>query len=645
MATTVSGLSSGIQTDDLIEKLMQVERRPILNYQAQQDQLRARQSAFQAANTRLGAVRDAADALSRVSLFNSRAATISDSTVATVTASTSATPGEYQVSVESIARSHQMLSQSFADTDTTRLGTGTLTFTAGNKTLSVNVDSSNNTLAGLRDAINRSNGSVRASIVQDGDASYRLMVASKETGTANAITLGGSLSGGTAPTLTDLQVATDAQVKLGSGASALTVTRSSNVVQDLIPGVTMSLLKAAPGETLTVSVRQDNEQVKQAVQKLVDQFNNAVSYLNDQFKFDPDSKKGGVLLGDATLRGVQDDLMGLFSSSVAGVENGSLAEVGLTMGGDGKLSFDVAAFEERLNADPAYVSSLFALTSESTNAAISLSAVGKANVDGSSFTVEITQAARQARVTAGTAQSGTLDADEVLTLNGVEINLTAGMTQSQVLAAINARSADTRIRAAATGSDGTGSGTYLTFTSTNYGSGAKVSILSSRSSASGSTTGVGNVAATQASAGGETASGVGEAGLDVLGTINGEAATGEGQILSGNSGNATTDGLKLRITSTTTGALGSIQIQGGVGFAAKRVLDTATDAAGGPLKTEQDSLAERIQDLDKVISDREAAISRREQQLRTKFTAMESALSQYQSQSAYLSSQIASLNR
>src|SRR5207244_4567518 len=136
------------------------------------------------------------------------------------------------------------------------------------------------------------------------------------------------------------------------------------------------------------------------------------------------------------------------------------------------------------------------------------------------------------RVTAGTAQTAPLGADETLTINGVSVALTAGMTQAQVVNSINERTRATGVTAAATGANGSGAGNYLTFLTTGYGSAAAVSVVSSRSSArvpgpgrADDSTGVGSVAATAGSAGGETGSGTGQAGLDVIGTINGETAT------------------------------------------------------------------------------------------------------------------------
>lgn len=642
---SIGGLSSGLQVEEIIQKLSQIEQRSIQPYQAQQRTLRDRLTAFQEANTRLLAVRDAASQLAGTPFFSNRTATSSDSDLLTAAAEIGATPGEYVVRVESLARAHQKLSQSYADLDNTTLGTGTLTLSAGGKTTTIQVDSSNNTLRGLRDAINAANGSVRAAIIQESDSSYRLMVSSKETGTANALTLESTLSGGTGPTFADLQTAQDATIKLGEGVSALTIVRGVNAIRDVIPGVTLNLAKADAGKPVTVSVEQDRSKIQEGVQKLVDQYNNAIDYFKKQFSYNSETGEGGVLLGDFTLKNAQDELMRVFSGVVAGVDGTqSLADLGLSFDSNGKLALNGAKLQEKLTSDPDSVMRVFALSAESTHGGVQLVAAGaKTKVEGAAYAVEITQAARQARVTAGAAQTAALDADETVTVNGKSITLTSGMTQAQVIAAINAQSAETGVIASATGADGTGSGSHLTFRSIGHGASAVVSVVSSRSSSAGSTSGVGNVAATQASAGGETGSGSGEVGLDVAGTINGEAATGKGQVLTGNAGNSSTDGLALRISAGTTGSLGTIKLFDGIAHAVHRTLDQITDASTGPIQGQEDNLQARIDYLQKIIDEREEAAKRKEETIRDQFNRLEALMSQFQSQSSYLASQLRSL--
>jgi flagellar hook-associated protein 2 len=640
----VGGLISGLQTDDIIQKLISLDQLPIQQYQAQQDRLRTKVAAYQEANTRLLALQDATSQLATSSLFASSSAVSSDTDVVNATAEKGATAGQYSITVQSLARAHQVVSQSYSDLTTTSLGTGTLTITAAGQTTTVQVDSSDNTLGGLRDAINRANTNVGAAIVQDGNSSYRLMVFSKQTGTANALTLNSTLSGGTGPTFSDLQTAKDAQIQLGSGANAITTTRSTNTVQDLIPGVTLNLASEAPSSPVTISVSQDTQTIQSAVQKFVDQYNHVVDYMNQQFNYNSDTKQGGTLLDDFTLQQVQSQLQQVITTSAPGAASGGLAAVGVSMGDDGKLSLNAATFQSKLSADPNSVTKLFALTAQATNAAVQFVGSGPNTVvNGSSYAVNITQTASQARVTAGAAQTGPLGADETLTINSVAVALTAGMTQAQVIQAINAQSAKAGVSVAATGADGTGTGGFLSFRSTAYGSGAAVSVVSNVSATSGSSTGVGTVAATAASPAGETGAGTGQAGTDVAGTINGEAATGKGQLLGGNAGNSTTDGLQLLITATAPGSLGSLQLFDGIASATQRMLNSLTSGPNGAIQSQEDSLQKDIQSLQTTIDAQTAASKLKEDQLRQEFNDLETTLANFQSQSSYLTSQLASL--
>src|SRR5437667_4867210 len=187
--TAVSGLASGLDTDGIIQKLIALDQRQTQKYQAQQDSLRSQLTAFQEANTRLAAVQDAASALGTPALFQSNQTATSDAAVLTATAALGAAPGQYAITVQALARAHQVVSQSYTDLNSTSLGSGTITITAAGQTTTVPVDSSDHTLDGLRDAINRANTNVGASIVQDGNSSYRLMIYSKQSGTANALTI------------------------------------------------------------------------------------------------------------------------------------------------------------------------------------------------------------------------------------------------------------------------------------------------------------------------------------------------------------------------------------------------------------------------------------------------------------------------
>ncbi|MGC8832773.1 MAG: flagellar filament capping protein FliD, partial [Armatimonadota bacterium] len=222
---SISGLVSGIQTDEIIQKMIEVQSRPINNLQSQQALLTAKLTAWQDANTRLLAIKTAALALLNPFTFQSRKVVSSSSDLVTAQATAGASVGSYTFRVASLANAHQVASQAFSDTNATSVGTGTITIQVGSGPAAVvSITDANDTLAGVRDAINQANAGVQAIIINEGPAtspSYRLMLVSNTTGTAGAMTVTANLSGGAGLTLSTVQAATDAVLQFGEGSGAL----------------------------------------------------------------------------------------------------------------------------------------------------------------------------------------------------------------------------------------------------------------------------------------------------------------------------------------------------------------------------------------------------------------------------------------
>jgi flagellar hook-associated protein 2 len=133
-------------------------------------------------------------------------------------------------------------------------------------------------------------------------------------------------------------------------------------------------------------------------------------------------------------------------------------------------------------------------------------------------------------------------------------------------------------------------------------------------------------------------------GTDVAGTINGEACTGKGQILTGNSGNLKTDGLVIKATATTTGSFGTICVTKGVASTLADYLNFITEPLNGLIDTTESSLQSKMTDIDKDIAKYEERIALKQDQLLAKFAAMESAMGRLQSEGNYIASQAAQLS-
>lgn len=365
------GLITGLNTNAIIQGLTQAEQGPINLLQNQKVVFQAQEGVFTSLVGALAALKSSAQGLSLSTDFNKQTATSSDPTILTASADSSALAGSNDIVVDTLAKSQSIESAKFT-TATGSIGTGTLTLKVGTTATPIVINTKNNTLTGLKEAINGSGAAVSASIVNvgsSGSPDYRLMLQSKQTGTANAVTVSGALSGGTDPFPGGGQVVRAAADALFS-VNGLSVSRSSNTVSDVIPGVSFVLLKEGdhngvidstdPSANVTLSV--DGTSLKSVIQNFVDSYNAVNKIANDQFTLDPNTHKQGILGGDATLRGVIARLRTEIARP-GGIGTGFkfISDIGITFQEDGSLSVDDAKLTQALQTNPNGVSNLFTL--------------------------------------------------------------------------------------------------------------------------------------------------------------------------------------------------------------------------------------------------------------------------------------------
>jgi len=679
---SISGVISGLQTDDIITKIMDFAKRPQnqLKNQKTTDQLKL--ATWQDLNTKVLTVQMKASALATQNSFTSNTVKSSDEGVLTATAGPDAAVGTYYIRVVNRAQAHQIAGEAKGDpptpfTSTTAdIGTGTLSFTFGSgpdrdtsKDFTVSIDGNNNTLIGARDAINKANKGVQATIVNTGTSSspsYQLLLTSTTTGEASQFSVDGGATSLDFSTVT--QTGRDANIELGdsSGASAIAVHKASNTITDLIPGVTLNLVDAAPGKMLTVNVSRDTAATKTAIQDFVSAFNELNKAISDQFVVDPTTGQGGPLLGDWDLQNLQQSLMSTLTQTVPGVDKdfSSLAAVGITLNMSGSLQIEDSTLTNAINTAPDKVTSLFAAGMQSDSSYVSY-VTSNADTQSSGptgWSVDVTQAARRAQVTAAyEVPVGGLGNSETLTVgrkngNTTAISLSQEMTLSQIVDRINSYSATSGVAAVATKADGTVSNvpsenTFLTLRSVMYGSATDITAFSSRSNAddnSAATTGIGTKEVSAASPGGEseaTRPGVGLLGLDVVGTINGDSATGYGQVLTAK---PSTNGMPqtgFSVMVTSDGPMSTrVYYTKGIGTLMRDMLSAACSSSGIVSKA-QDSLNSEMADLDKSIADWDTRLQDQQDRLSAQFSAMESQLAQLQDQGNYLASQISAMNK
>jgi flagellar hook-associated protein 2 len=352
---TFGGLATGLDTSALIDALVKVEHRPIDLLQNQQNQLSNKLSLFNQLKSLLGTLRTAADTLSTSTGFFVNQAASSNESVVTATVGSNAATGSHTITVSALARAATQASTTFSST-TANVRQGTLAITVGTTTTNITIDGTNNTLAGMKDAINASGAAVNATIVQVDASNYRLIVTGKSTGTANAVTINeGGLATGTdaLPGFSVTQAAVDASLVVDGVA----VARSTNVISDVLTGVTLSLknTSVAPVE---LSVSNDTTTIKKQIHDFVTAYNSVLTFLHDQTKYDSENKTAGVLIGDSTVQTAQR----LLRSALSGVVSGTfvtLRDIGITLQSDDTLAVTDATLDAALAKDAAGVSKVF----------------------------------------------------------------------------------------------------------------------------------------------------------------------------------------------------------------------------------------------------------------------------------------------
>ncbi|AVX13224.1 flagellar filament capping protein FliD [Stutzerimonas stutzeri] len=386
----VTGIGSGIDIDSIVASMVAAERAPKETQLATLEKKTTTQ--ITAVGALKGAISDfqtALGALNKPELFQARAATSSKSDLVGVTASTTAGAGSYQLEVKSLASSSKVALAAIPNTAEApaRFTSGTFEVSLGvpgippapntKESFSVTIDENNNTLAGVRDAINTAGKDmgVSATIVTD-EYGSRLVLSSSKTGAGRDITVNATgvdepgligLSAlnfdGTSGTGKDARVLTSAQ-SAELYVDGLKVISETNKVDGAIEGVTLDLkAKTVANEPLTIAVAEDKAGVKKQIQTFVDSYNKLIGVINAQTKVtsvgEGKAPVTGALVGDATAR----TLLNTIRNELVNVQGDgalrALTDIGITTQKDGTLAIDSAKLDKAMASNFGELSGLF----------------------------------------------------------------------------------------------------------------------------------------------------------------------------------------------------------------------------------------------------------------------------------------------
>jgi flagellar hook-associated protein 2 len=380
---TFSGLATGIDTSSIVTQLMALERAPEKILTNQKSKMQSQVDAYTQISSALNSLKSLMAGMNSASTFTAKTVSVGDSTIAGATASGAALTGTHILKVTSLAKSQTLVSDSstmggYASDTAQNFGTGTITITdstGGQSPVAITIDSTNNSLQGIAAAINASGANVTASVINDGSGTpYRLAIIGKDT---NTYSINAGLSGGTydTPTFNQKIAASRAVFQL----DGIDMTRTSNTVNDAIPGVTLNLLKPNDPSETTITIGNDTSAITKKINDFVTSYNSVMALVNQYTSYDQKTKKAGVLLGDSTIRTVVDTIQSTLTNQVAGMTGSfkSLAEIGIKSDkSTGVLSVDSSTLSAALNTKFDDVVALF--TQNGGTAGLDLGQYGKA---------------------------------------------------------------------------------------------------------------------------------------------------------------------------------------------------------------------------------------------------------------------------
>ncbi|MDP3876929.1 MAG: flagellar filament capping protein FliD [Methylobacter sp.] len=367
------GIGSGMDINGIVGQLISAEGQPQFNAISRQETAtKAQVSGLGSLKSSLSTFQTAVRKLNDINLFKTHQATSSNEGIVKVTAGPGSVAGSHTLEVLNLAKAQKSVAATEFTGASEVVGLGTMTFSVGAKTpFSLTIDSSNNTLAGIRDAINSAsdNNGVTASIINVNNSTNtgtisKLVLTAKDTGLDNAFSVAvvGDAGLSRLDSSTPANFTGEAAINANILVDGQAVSRNSNVVSDVLQGVTLDLQSAETNKEVSINIKLDNEAIKKTITDFVTAYNTMTSATEKLGKFaGKDGGSNGALLGDSTLRNIRNDLRQQVSvpvSSASAMFN-TLKSIGIDIDKSGVMSMDGSKLDKALTSNLSSVSDVF----------------------------------------------------------------------------------------------------------------------------------------------------------------------------------------------------------------------------------------------------------------------------------------------
>jgi len=344
--TGVSKFSTDFQT--ILTRAVSIANMPVTQLQTQQSTMLSQKQLLTDLNTSVASLAATLSSLADLGTNKAISGTTSNASRVSISTNGATQAATHTITeITSVATAASETSASGYDTaDTTAITSGdSVELAVGAKTYNIPIDSTNNSLNGLRDAINKLGVGLTASVLNTGNATtpFYLSVSSNTTG-ENAIQVRTTAGDATTNILTATNPGANATFKL----DGISVTRPDNVISNVIDGITFSILsKTGANESVILTTASDRSQLITALNSLVSNYNTVSAKVNAQI-----GKAAGALSGDSVIRQVKDAQRAFLNyqgSSTSSVK--ALSDMGVTVDATGTMSFDSSKFYSLSNAD------------------------------------------------------------------------------------------------------------------------------------------------------------------------------------------------------------------------------------------------------------------------------------------------------
>lgn len=416
-----SGLASGLNTSSIVDALINADSYQLTALQQKQSDYQVQISTIGTLVSQLQALQSAATNLGK----NGVVAIQPTQTYADFTASGSAlAEGNYSIQVNGLAAAAKMRSASFSSAqDPSVVPSGTLQFSIDG-TNTATIDTTGMTLADVAQAVNNDIPGLTASVIST-NSGYYLNVARTATGYATTQAAALTVVSDPGLGLSLQQSAQNASLTVDN----LAVSRQSNTISDVIPGITLNLTGNS-GVTNNVTFAANSSGTQAALNTFVTAYNNLEKTLSSQLVTDPTQQYGQSLLDYSTTSDIESSMQSLLSQVV--VPSGSvqtLSDLGLELQKDGTLQLNTDTLANAIQTSPNAVNAVF--STATTGISDSIQSLVSRETDPISGTLTLQQGSLQSNIADLTSQQSNVQAY----LDSERQRLTAEFTNMETLIA------------------------------------------------------------------------------------------------------------------------------------------------------------------------------------------------------------------